>query len=81
MHTDFQVPMISKSLQNTYAININSILRVIKRKCVESIVSEMLGSEALRVFKMLQQFKYMEEDQVGQNFTFVFIKIFINNTI
>ena len=71
MHTDFQVPMISKSLQNTYAININSILRVIKRKCVESIVSEMLGSEALRVFKMLQQFKYMEEDQVGQNLFYI----------
>lgn len=65
MHNDFQVPMISKSLHNTYAINTYSILRVIRKKCVESVISEMLGPEALRIYRMLQQFKYMEEDQVS----------------
>ena len=65
MSNDYHIPMVSKSLnQPMYAINTDSILSVIQKKYIESIISEMLGPEALRIYRMLQEFKFMEEDQV-----------------
>ena len=64
MSNDYEVPMVSKLRQGTYALNTTAIIQVIRKKYVEAFVSEMLGIESLRVFRMLQEFKFMEEDQV-----------------
>ena len=65
MSNDYQIPMISKSVhQATFSINTDTILKVIQKKYIETFISETLGGEALRIFRMLQEFKFMEEDQV-----------------